>query len=142
MKQNNNKLDRMDHIIHCIDKGLSESESLAYLKSHGYPMEKTKFYKLLKKLREHRINFIKYLLSDEFRNKEKNEMETLPVIKKEYWKNYDAESDPLKKFRILKQILNLVTQKTTVDDLIKYVRKEQKILQKFIKDQSHLNFHN
>ncbi len=108
---------------------LTEKESLAWLKTHGHPMEKSKFYQIkahIKGSAEKR----KYELAKEgLWEQHLERIDQLETALKLAWQNYHREQDPSRKVRILETIVNIQPL------LSMYYQASQKVVEHDVKKQ-------
>lgn len=108
---------------------LSEKDSLAWLKSHGHEMERSKFYKIKAQVKGS-VEKRKYELAREgLWEQHLERIDQLETALKLAWENYHRENRPSAKVRILETIVSIQPLLST------YYQASQKVTENEIKKQ-------
>lgn len=129
-KREQKKSELVQLILRCVVMRLTEKEALAYMKSSGNKIEKTRYYNIKSELNDK-------ILTEGYNITSKNglfeqhmmRIHTLETIEKEQWVNYRAEVKPFLKSAILERIQNLQVYLSSAYDYIRAIIKNQEDLQ-------------
>ncbi len=116
-------------------KGLSEKESLSYLKDNGFEISDYHLYRLKKKIKESRFDRLNLIAKQGFVDQHLERIDQSELINKEYWNLYNAEKNNMNKALILEKIAELQTYISPYYDASRYVM-EQSIKNETEKNQS------
>lgn len=108
--------------------GLSEKESLAYIKLKGFEMSVPTYYRILGTLDAQALERL-YDIAKNFKTLHLDRLDKFKIIEKEMWVNYYLEQDFSKKVMILAQIANLQPYISQLEEVTKDILEDNAIEQ-------------
>lgn len=100
-----------------------EKEGLAYLKSRGFPMDRSTYYRILGRV-DSRTRERLYHIAKDLKDRHLDRIDELYHIKDEMWKNYHREADPVNRTRILREIKEIQPYISAYDEATQGILEE------------------
>ena len=104
---------------------LSEEQSLEHLKEVGFACSAATFYREKKKVEEMKLKRLHHIASIGFVDQHLDRIDNTELCLKLMWENYQLESDPYKKFQMLKDIILVQPYLSTYYETTKLVMQQQ-----------------
>ena len=104
---------------------LSEQQSFEYLKEVGFPCSPATFYRDKKKVEEMKLKRLYHIASIGFVDQHLDRIDNTELCLKLMWENYHSETDPFKRFQMLKDIILVQPYLSSYYETTKLVMKQQ-----------------
>ncbi len=97
---------------------------LHYLSDYGFEMSDTTWYREKNKLEKMKLERLYHIAKYRFDEQHLERVDTVEIIQKMMWRNFNEEKDPLKRNQILKDILSIQPHLSAIYEATKDVMKE------------------
>jgi hypothetical protein len=99
--------DTQKDIVDTMTMKLTLSQSLEYMKHEGHKMSKRTYYRKKKEVQDMKLERMRFIAKVAYEEQHLERIDRMELIENQMWVNYHHEKDPLKKVRILAEIVSI-----------------------------------